>query len=459
MSKIARQKSQEQDAVLRNKNFEEVCFGYTEEEAVLEATRCLQCKVPKCKAGCPVGIDIPEFIKKIVERDFAAAYQIIKNKNALPGITGRVCPQETQCEGECIVGLKGEPVAIGNLERFIADWGRAHEQAVKTNQGLRKVAVFGSGPAGLACAGECAKLGFAVTVFEALHELGGVLRYGIPRFRLPNEILDYELDYLRSLGVKFEVNVFVGFTVTMADLKERGFEAFFVSTGAGVPYFLNIPNENLKGVYTANEFLTRINWMQAHRPEFDTPLNIGKKAIVVGGGNVAMDAARTLLRIGFENVSVIYRRTKQEMPARRTEIFHAEEEGIDFKFLRLPIEFIGDEAGNLQGLKIQEMQLTEQLDARGRKIAEPIKDAFEIIKIDTAVIALGQSSNPILAERLGVALNKRKNIIVDENMQTSVSGIFAGGDITTGASTVISAMGAGKLAAYGIKNFLTRRKL
>lgn len=332
MQKI-KQKMQMQDPELRIKNFDEVALGFTEEEAVAEAKRCLQCKNALCQKGCPVNIDIPAFIAKIASREFDKAYEIITNKNALPAVTGRVCPQETQCEGKCILGIKGESVAIGDLERFVADYARGKVKAnfVDVNPSSKKVAVFGSGPAGLACAGECAKMGYDVTVFEPLHALGGVLRYGIPEFRLPKKILDYEIDSLKNLGVKFELNVFVGFTVNLDDLKARGFEAFFVATGAGVPYFLNIPNENLLGVHTANEFLTRINLMSAYKfPEYHTPVNVGEKAIVLGGGNVAMDSARTLLRLGFKQVTVVYRRTKEEMPARTIEIEHAEEEGIIF---------------------------------------------------------------------------------------------------------------------------------
>ncbi|MCP4481661.1 MAG: NADPH-dependent glutamate synthase [bacterium] len=477
-----RQSMREQDPKIRANNFDEVTLGYTEEEAILEAKRCLHCKNPLCMGGCPVSIDIPGFIKKIAERDFKAAYQVITNRNALPGVTGRVCSQEKQCEGSCIVGIKGEPVAIGNLERFVADWARKNvkepceleascgiklkhsleEKESVTHTGdsvssVKKVAIFGSGPAGLACAGDCAKMGYNVTVFEAWHALGGVLSYGIPIFRLPAEILSSEIEYLKSLGVKFKTNTAIGKTLTLHDLKELGFEAFFVSTGAGAPYSLNIPNEDLSGIYTANDFLTRVTLMNAGNSALvDNPINIGDRALVIGAGDVAMDSARTLRRIGFKTVYIVYRRTEDEVPARHEEMSHAGDEGVIFKFLMTPLEFIGDNAGKLKGVKVAKMVLTDEVDNLGRKMPKQTGES-EVIDVDTAVVAIGQSSNPTLAKCLGVTLNKKQHIVIDENMQTSVAGVFAGGDITTGAATVIAAMGAGKAAVRSIVKYLSAK--
>ncbi len=453
---MQRQKISERNISIRKQDFEEVVLGYFEDEAVNEAKRCLNCKNPRCKIGCPVGIDIPDFLTAISNRDFKKAFEIIKSKNPFPGITGRICPQETQCEGACVLKVKCSEIAIGNLERFVADWALVNdiklEQKPRERASHRKIAIIGSGPAGLACAGECVKLGYPVTIFEALHAIGGVLRFGIPKFRLPRKILDQEIDFLKNLGVKFVVNTLVGKTLTFDDLKNDGFEAFFVASGAGTPFFLNIPNENLKNIYSANEFLTRINLMSANLfPQYDTPINLGKKAVVVGGGNVAMDSARTLVRIGLEEVYVVYRRTKDEMPARQIEILHAEEEGVKFLFLTDPIDFLGDELGNLKGIKLQKMRLSEEKDAKNRRKVEKITSDFEMLEVDMAVIAIGQDVNPVIAKSFGLELDEKQHIVVDpETMETSQKGVFAGGDITTGAATVISAMGAGKKAAFYI---------
>ncbi|MFC1484918.1 NADPH-dependent glutamate synthase [bacterium] len=442
----------------RVKDFEEVVLGYTKEQAIREAKRCLCCKDPLCNKGCPVDIDIPKFIKAIADGDFDDALEIMKSKNNLPAITGRVCPQETQCEQKCVLGLKKEAIAIGNLERFIADWGlknklATHKLANHTKR--KKVAVIGSGPAGLTCAADCAKNGYDVTVFEALHAAGGVLRYGIPNFRLPTKILDTELDELKALGVKFKYNVAIGITLSIEDLKQKGFEAFFISTGAGVPYFLNIPNEDLDGIYSANEFLTRINLLNAHLfPKYDTPIKVGKKGVVIGGGNVAIDAARTLVRLGLDKVTIVYRRTIEEMPARIEEIRHAEEEGIEILTLTIPAYFIGDKNRELKRIKLQRMEL-DGLDDKGRKKVRPIDGDFFDKEVDTVIIAIGQNSNPILSQRTGIKIDNKNHIIVNnETMETSIKGIFAGGDVISGAATVISAMGAGKKAAFYIHQYL-----
>jgi glutamate synthase (NADPH/NADH) small chain len=461
MQHSVRKKVCEREPQARNRDFEEVVLGYNEEDAILEAKRCINCKNPKCKAGCPVGIDIPDFLQAIIEKDFLKAFKIIKTKNSLPCITGRVCPQETQCEGACVIGIKGESVAIGNLERFVGDWASKNEIILEKNlenitKKRKKVAIIGSGPAGLACAGECAKMGHDATVFEALHAIGGVLRFGIPKFRLPAEVLEKEISYLKSIGVKFELNFAIGYTLTFQDLKDQGFEAFFIASGAGIPYFLNIPNENLKNIYSANEFLTRINLMNANLfPKYDTPINLGKKAIVIGGGNVAMDSARILVRLGLDEVNVVYRRTMEEMPARKVEILHAEEEGVKFCLLKQSLEFLDDGNGNVHGLKLQNMQLVDSTDGSGRKQVENIEGDISVIDADIVIIAIGQNSNPMIAEKFGLELNHHKHIVVDKDtMETSVQGVFAGGDITTGAATVISAMGAGKKAALAIDKYL-----
>ncbi|HEX67989.1 MAG TPA: NADPH-dependent glutamate synthase [bacterium] len=441
----------------RRRNFLEVALGYSEEEAVREAERCLECKNPLCVKGCPVEINIPAFIKKIKERDFEGALKIIKETNLLPGICGRVCPQETQCEGTCVLGRKGEPVAIGNLERFVADWGRekGEEKVVVEEKKGKKVAVVGSGPAGLSCAGELVRLGYEVTVFEALHELGGVLRYGIPEFRLPREVLDYEIELLKELGVEFRPNFLIGKTLALEELFEIGYSAVFIGTGAGLPNFLGIPGEDACGVYSANEFLTRVNLMKGYKfPEYDTPVKIGKRVGVVGGGNVAMDSARVSLRLGAEKVTVIYRRTEKEMPARREEVINAREEGVEFQFLTQPIEIV-EEEGVVKGVKCLRMRLGEP-DESGRRRPIPIEGSEFFIPLDTIIIAIGQSPNPLLPSTVkGLEIGKKGNIIVDEEGATSLPRVFAGGDIVTGAATVISAMGAGRRAARAIHELLS----
>ncbi|MCD6155438.1 MAG: NADPH-dependent glutamate synthase, partial [Candidatus Atribacteria bacterium] len=442
----------------RIKDFAEVPLGLSEQAAVEEARRCLQCKRPQCVQGCPVEIDIPGFIKLIAEGRFDEAIAKIKEKNSLPAICGRVCPQETQCEARCVLGKKGQPIAIGYLERFVADYER--EKGIRPPSVLswngHRVAVIGSGPAGLTCAGDLAKMGYRVTIFEALHAPGGVLVYGIPEFRLPKSIVAQEVDYVRSLGVEIELSCVVGKTLTIDDLKEEGYEAFFIGTGAGLPYFLNIPGENLNGIYSANEFLTRTNLMKAYLfPEFDTPVKIGRKVAVIGGGNVAMDAARCALRLGAEEVCLVYRRTKKEMPARIEEIERAEEEGVNCIILTNPVRFIGNENGWVTGIECIQMELGEP-DESGRRRPVPIPGSEFVIPIDTVVVAIGQGPNPLLLETIeGLALNNKGYIAADpQTGATSLPGVFAGGDIVTGAATVISAMGAGKRAARSIDLYL-----
>ncbi len=452
-----------QDPKARARNFDEVALGYTKEMAVAEALRCLHCKKPLCVEGCPVEIDIPAFIGFIQVGDFASAVKKIKEKNSLPAVCGRVCPQETQCEERCIVGRKGEPVAIGRLERFVADWeaeqGKAVPPVIKEKKG-KKVAVIGSGPAGLTCAGDLALMGYDVTVFEALHKAGGVLVYGIPEFRLPKAIVQRECDYISDLGVKFKTSKVIGLVHTLEDLRKQGFEAFFIATGAGLPYFMNIPGEDLNGVYSANEFLTRTNLMKAYLfPKYDTPLRIGRKVAVVGGGNVAMDAARSSLRLGAEEVSIVYRRSRVEMPAREEEIENAEEEGVIFRNLCNPIEILGDENGWVRALRLIRMELGEP-DSSGRRRPVPVEGSEFELEMDTVVMAIGQGPNPLLIKRVpGLELNKWGNIVADEETgKTSLEGVFAGGDIVTGAATVILAMGAGKKAARGIDEYLRTGK-
>jgi len=450
-----------QDAALRKSNFTEVALGYTEEDAVKEADRCIQCKKPKCVDGCPVEVPIPEFIKLIKERDFAGAALKIKEKNNLPGICGRVCPQESQCEEICIVAKKGDPVGIGRLERFAADYELANgvtpgEKAPATGF---KVAVVGAGPAGLTAAGDLAKLGHEVTVFEILHVAGGVLMYGIPEFRLPKRVVKAEIDYIRNLGVKFETNTVVGKATTVDELLSTGYDAVFLGTGAGLPYFMEIPGENNNGVYSANEFLTRTNLMKAYLyPEYKTPIKAGKKVAVMGAGNVAMDAARTALRLGADESYIVYRRSAQEMPARHEEIEHAEEEGVKFMLLTSPIEFIGDENGNLTAMKCVKFELGEP-DASGRRKPVQIKGSEHIIEIDTAVIAIGQGPNPLVTTTTpGLDLKPGKGtIIADDDGATSKKAVYAGGDVVTGAATVILAMGAGKKAAKAIHEYLMNK--
>lgn len=449
----------EQPPKERIHNFNEVPLGYDEETAVKEAERCLQCKTKPCVKGCPVGIEIPEFIKCVRERRFDDAIRVIKRSNSLPAVTGRVCPYENQCEGSCALNKLGEPVAIGRLERFVADWERKKgfsvpERAPSTG---KKVAVVGSGPAGLTVASELAKKGHEVVVFEALHAPGGVLLYGIPEFRLPKEILSSEIDYIRKLGVEIECNVVVGKTVSLSDVRKQ-FDAVFIGTGAGLPRWLNIPGENLAQVYSANEFLTRVNLMKAYLfPEYDTPISIGERVVTVGAGNVAMDCARTALRLGAKESFIVYRRSKDEAPARKEEIAHAEEEGVKFMFLANPIRFIGDEEGNITGMEYVQMKLGEP-DESGRRRPIPIPNSNSLMQIDTAVIAIGQTPNPLLTSGLkGLKVGRKGNILVDENQQTSVEGVFAGGDIATGAATVILAMGAGRRAAKAINSYLSKK--
>ena len=462
MNDLTRIPVREQDPKVRAGNFEEVCMGYEEEEAVTEAKRCLNCKKPLCVSGCPVAIDIPAFIMEIQQRNFSKAYQVISRHSALPAVCGRVCPQETQCEGKCIRGIKGEPVAIGKLERFAADYALEHgispEKPEKTNG--HKVAVIGSGPAGITCAGDLARLGYEVTVFEALHKFGGVLVYGIPEFRLPKEkVVEKEILKVQELGVKFEKNVIIGRTVTIDQLlEEDGFEAVFIGSGAGLPRLMGIPGENANGVFSANEYLTRSNLMRAFDASYDTPIAAGKKVAVVGGGNVAMDAARTALRLGAE-VHIIYRRGEEELPARAEEVHHAREEGIQFHLLRNPKEILVDEKGYVCGIRVIKMELGEP-DESGRRRPEEVVGSEYVIDADTVIMALGTSPNPLISSTTkGLDVNKYGCIIAkEENGQTSRESVYAGGDAVTGAATVILAMGAGKNAAIGIHEYLTKQE-
>ncbi len=456
-NKIPRVSVREQEPAVRATNFEEVCYGYNAEEAQLEATRCLNCKNPRCVAACPVNINIPAFIQKVAEGDFASASAIIAEDSSLPSICGRVCPQETQCEGSCILGIKGEAVAIGKLERFVGDWGldNASKEKVDIAPNGKKVAVIGSGPSGLACAIDLAKMGYDVTVFEALHKLGGVLVYGIPEFRLPKEkIVAREIDDLRRLGVKFETDVIVGRTITIdALLDEEGFSAVFIGSGAGLPRFMGIEGENLNGVVSANEFLTRANLMRAYDDEYDTPIYVGKRVVVVGGGNVAMDAVRTAKRLGAE-ATIIYRRSEAELPARREEVHHAKEEGIEFKMLTNPTRVLGDDKGWVTGLSCVEMELGEP-DESGRR-SPVVKEGSDFtVECDVVIMALGTSPNPLLkSTTAGLETNRRGCIVADENGTTTREGVFAGGDAVTGAATVILAMGAGRKAAKAIDEYI-----
>lgn len=460
-NRIPRVPVREQDPAVRAHNFDEVCYGYSLEEALLEATRCLNCKNPRCVSACPVGLKIPVFISKLVENDIPGAAAVIAEDSSLPAVCGRVCPQETQCEGSCILGVKGEPVAIGKLERFVADYSRSHPEEIRPEavqerkQSAAKVAVIGSGPAGLACAADLAKWGYDVTVFEALHKAGGVLEYGIPEFRLPKEkVLRGEIEDVLKLGVKIETDVVVGRTVTVDSLLDRqGFAAVFIGTGAGLPKFMNIPGENLCGVFSANEFLTRNNLMCAYREDYMTPIHIGRKVCVVGGGNVAMDAARTALRLGAE-VHVVYRRTEAELPARKEEVHHAMQEGIIFDMLTNPVEIIGNEKGWVSAMKCIKMELGEP-DASGRRSPVPVEGSEFEIETDTVIMALGTSSNPLIAKTTaGLETTRRGGIVTDETGETSRPGVFAGGDAVTGAATVILAMGAGRTAAKAIDNYI-----
>jgi len=452
-------KMSEQPPEVRNKNFNEVALGYTEEEALLEASRCLQCKKPPCIAGCPVGIDIPGFIAKINDGDFDAAITVLKDKNNLPAICGRVCPQETQCEELCVMGKRNEPVAIGRLERFAADWElkRGVKSPKKSGgDGGSKVAIIGGGPAGLTAAADLAKAGHDVTIFEAFHTTGGVLVYGIPEFRLPKDIVRQEVDYIKQLGVQIATDIIVGKTVTLDELREEGFKAFFIATGAGLPRFMGIPGENYCGVYSANEFLTRVNLMKAYLfPEYDTPVKLGSRVAVVGGGNVAMDSARTSLRLGADEVTIVYRRSETEMPARHEESEHAKEEGVKFMLLTNPVEVLGDDDYKVTGLRCIKMELGEP-DASGRRRPVPIPDSEFDLQVDNYIVAIGQTPNPLVPRTTpGLEVQSWGGIVTkDDSGLTSIGDVWAGGDIVTGAATVISAMGAGKQTALAIDKYL-----
>lgn len=461
--RIPRVPVREQDPKVRAHNFEEVCYGYNLEEATTEASRCLHCKNPRCVQACPVSVKIPEFIAKVAAVDIAGAAAIIAEDSSLPAVCGRVCPQESQCEGSCILGVKGEPVAIGKLERFVADYSATTganpvEAPAAPTTGRAKVAIIGSGPAGLACASDLAKKGYDVTIFEALHKAGGVLEYGIPEFRLPKDtVLKREIDAVKALGVKIETDVIVGRTVTIDQLMDKeGFKAVFVGTGAGLPKFMGIPGENLNGVFSANEFLTRNNLMKAFREDYLTPIHAGRKCCVVGGGNVAMDAARTALRLGADT-TIVYRRTENELPARKEEVHHAKEEGIDFQMLTNPIEILGDEKGWVRAIKCIRMELGEP-DASGRRSPVPIPGSEFEIPTETVIMALGTAPNPLIVNTTkGLQATRRGGLEADAEGRTTREGIFAGGDAVTGAATVILAMGAGRKAAAAIDEYLSSK--
>lgn len=452
----------EQDPKVRATNFEEVCYGYNSEEAQEEALRCLNCKSPRCVQGCPVSINIPDFIQEVKAGNFEEAAKVIAKSSSLPAVCGRVCPQESQCEGVCVVGIKGEPVSIGKLERFVADWSRENEIDLSGNiekNGI-KVAIVGSGPSGLACAGDLAKAGYDVTIFEAFHESGGVLTYGIPEFRLPKtKVVNYEIDSIKKLGVKIENNVVVGRTITIDEMFENeGFKAVFIGSGAGLPSFMGIPGENANGVLSANEFLTRVNLMKAYIDDYDTPIRVGKKVAVVGGGNVAMDAARTALRLGADT-HIVYRRSESELPARVEEVHHAKEEGIHFNLLTNPTEIMVDENGNVCGMKCIRMELGEPDESGRRRPVEVEGSEFEL-DVDMVIMSLGTRPNPLIASTTpGLDVNKRKCIVADDDGLTSLEGIYAGGDTVTGAATVISAMGAGRTAAAAMDKYLREKYL
>ncbi len=451
----------EQDPKVRSKNFNEVALGLTPELALEEAKRCLQCPNPTCIEGCPVEINIPAFIQKIVDGDIRGAIDIIKETNSLPAICGRVCPQETQCEAKCILGKKFEPVAIGRLERYVADYERetlgVNMPSIAALNG-KKVAIVGAGPAGLTCAGDLRKMGYDITIFEALHDTGGVLRYGIPEFRLPNTIIDAEVGYVKKLGVEMKVDIVVGQTLTLDELFDMGYQAIFLGTGAGLPRFMNIPGENLNGIYSANEFLTRNNLMRAYLfPEYDTPLWVGKRVAVIGAGNVTMDSARTALRNGAEEVHIVYRRSRKEMPARIEEVHHAEEEGIIFDLLTNPIRYIGDENGWVKQIELIKMELGEP-DNSGRRRPVPIEGSNYIVDFDTVIVAIGTSPNPLIMQGAGLETTRWGTVVIDkETGMTSRPGVFAGGDVVTGSATVIEAMGAAKIAARGIDKYLNSK--
>ena len=456
----------EQDIKNRIKNFDEVALGLTEEEAVSEAKRCLDCKKAACVGGCPVEIDIPAFIEHITRREFQKALDKIREKNALPAVCGRVCPQEDQCEKACILAKKQKAIGIGDLERFVADWGIKNRSQVTSNKvqvkakksKQEKIAVIGSGPSGVTCAGELVRMGYDVTIFESLHKAGGVLTYGIPEFRLPQHIVDLDLEYVKSLGVKVEVNFLVGRTKSIGDLKGEGFKAFFIGIGAGLPYFLGVEGENLNGIYSANEFLTRTNLMRSYLfPEYDTPIKVGRVVGVMGAGNVAMDSARCAMRLGAQKVYIIYRRTEKEMPARIDEIKRAKEEGVEFKLLTHPIRFFGDKDGWVKEAELVKNELGSP-DESGRRRPVLINGSEFKMALDTVICAIGQGPNPLLPRTMtSLKLNEDGNIIVDKRQTTSIEGVFAGGDITTGAATVIAAMGAGKRAALEIDKYIKAR--
>ena len=459
MNRLKRIPVKEQKPEIRRNNFNEVCLGYSEDEAVAEASRCLSCKKPMCVTNCPVSVNIPEFIKHIKNREFEKAVEVISESSSLPAVCGRVCPQEIQCEGKCALGIKGEPVAIGKLERFAADWAMKNNIILNKKGSLngKKVAIIGSGPSGLACAGDLAKLGYDVTIFEALHKAGGVLVYGIPEFRLPKDtVVKNEINNIKKLGVKIETDVIVGKTIKVDKLSDEGFKAVFIGTGAGLPKFMGIPGENLNGVFSANEFLTRNNLMKAFRKDYDTPIKVGKVTAVVGGGNVAMDAARTALRLGSK-VHIVYRRSENELPARHEEVMHAREEGVIFDLLTNPTEITGDEKGWVNGLKCIKMKLGEP-DASGRRKPVEIQGSEFILNADTVIMALGTAPNPLIsATTENLKIDSKKHIITSENCMTSRTGIYAGGDAVTGSATVILAMGAGKKAARSIDKYLSEQ--
>ncbi len=446
----------EQAADVRNKNFLEVATGYTEEMAVSEAERCLNCKHKPCVSGCPVNIRIPEFLAKVVERDFEGAYKVILSTNCLPAVSGRVCPQETQCESKCVRGIKGEPVGIGRVERFVADYAREHgfSAGEKPESNGHKVAIVGSGPAGLSCAGDLVAKGYDVTIFEALHVAGGVLSYGIPEFRLPKEIVKKEVANLEKLGVTIKTDYIVGRTISVDELFEEGFEAVFIGSGAGLPSFMNIPGESLLGVYSANEYLTRTNLMHAYDESYMTPIYRGRSVAVVGGGNVAMDAARCAKRLGAENVYIVYRRSMEELPARAEEVHHAMEEGIQFKLLNNPVQIVGNEKGHVCGIECVEMELGEP-DASGRRRPIEKADSNFVIDVDAVIMAIGTSPNPLIKNTTpGIEVNRKGCLVCTEDMATTREGVYAGGDAVTGAATVILAMGAGKTAAASIDKYI-----
>ncbi len=453
-------KMPEQDPKIRARNFKEVSLGYTKEMAMEEAQRCLNCKHKPCVSGCPVNVRIPEFIEQVVKGDFEKAYEIIKSTNFLPAVCGRVCPQESQCEIKCVRGIKGEPVAIGRLERFVADYimSQPAKEIVKPELNGHKVAIVGAGPSSLTCASDLAKLGYEVTIFEAFHTAGGVLMYGIPEFRLPKSIVQSEIDSLKAMGVNIMTNMVIGKVLSIDELFDMGYESVFVGSGAGLPRFMGIEGEALVGVYSANEYLTRINLMKAYVEGYDTPIMKSKSVAVVGGGNVAMDAARSAMRLGAEHVYIVYRRSEEEMPARREELHHAKEEGIEFLFLNNPVKVVGDGKGKVSGLECVKMELGEP-DASGRRSPKAVEGSNYTLDVDTVVMSIGTSPNPLIrTTTTGLDANKRGCLIVDEDMLTTKEGVYAGGDTVTGAATVILAMGAGKTAAKSIDEYISSKK-